>query len=204
MTHREPYYQDDLPREEVDNYWQYQYAQTAQMPILWYDRASSLKLSADIIYFECNMEATACNIEAMHSERTLALIPVYMMLAGYALECLLKGIYLNFGSLIESEGKLKSWWKSNGHNLNAIADKINNDANREVVRLNEKEQFLLDRLNVYILWAGRYPIPTEYKAKMPVKFQNGSAAPLYMVTNKDKERIDEVFERLISVKNKHL
>lgn len=199
---RKHFYQEDKSKDEIEEYWKKQYIRIAEWPMSWNEKANSLKLASDLLYAEYKKEIKPYNEGKEPSDYMFivnGLITVYMMLTGYAFECLLKGIYSNYGSIIDDSGNLNKWWKAHGHCLSAIVEKINDLAKHEIIKLSEKEYFLLKRLYEFIVWAGRYPIPTDYKDKMPVELQNGSGAPLYFTTNKDKQRIDELFDRLATI-----
>ena len=87
----------------------------------------------------------------------LFLMQPYQLLAGYAVELLLKAILISRRPEILSDGALspKAWTgRSNGHALQALATEAQ-------VQLNSDEQDLLFRLECFVTWSGRYPVPTK-------------------------------------------
>ena len=196
------YYQIDKNKNEIDSYWKKQYKLVSNMPLLWLDRAMSLKLAGDTLYNLFTKKTMLFSEdEALMNEGIIynGLQPIYMMIYGYAFECLLKGNYVKYKHITDENGSLLSWWKNHGHDLCAITSKVNKEADGEIIVLDTKDSLLFERLNVFVLWAGRYPIPVKYTDKMPVKFEDNSAAPLHFITSGDKKRIDELFVKISDI-----
>ncbi len=84
---------------------------------------------------------------------------VYLMLVGYSFEGLGKALLIQKQSPIAKNGTFIHI----SHNLIDIFSKAGFEVTNE-------EEFLLERLEQYIVWAGRYPIPKEYKALLPREY----------------------------------
>jgi len=85
-------------------------------------------------------------------------ITTYFMLVAYALENLLKALYikLNKDSVkkdLEEKGKLPE--AITGHDLYGLAKKL------EVVEMDWGEEALLQRMSRSVVWFGRYPVPIK-------------------------------------------
>lgn len=79
-------------------------------------------------------------------------IPIYRMLMAFSVENLLKGIQIAEGAEPLTEGELSKWLS---HGLRRHAGKISG------IKFTGEEKKLLDDLEQYLLWAGRYPIPKK-------------------------------------------
>lgn len=124
----------------------------------WLDNSEKLKLSADIIHNELQKSVGIfLNGEKDYNneDKIQALWNTYYLLIGHAFENLIKGLS------IESNRQLKSFneifnihWKKNnsGHGISKIAQD-------NIMDLTNKEIEILEKLETYILWAGKYPLP---------------------------------------------
>ena len=86
-----------------------------------------------------------------------------MLLAAFTLEDLLKG------NLVETaKGALNKSgrFRYDRHDLLDLAGKAN-------IALSEQETDLVERLDVYLKWAGRYPIPLVYDDLLPRTLPSG-------------------------------
>lgn len=80
-------------------------------------------------------------------------IPIYRMLMAFSIENLLKGILIVEGHEAIEGGKLSS--RLSNHGLRQYAEDVSG------VIITEPEKCLLDELQHYLMWAGRYPMPTK-------------------------------------------
>jgi hypothetical protein len=79
--------------------------------------------------------------------------PIYRMLMAFSIENLLKGILIVEGhEAIEGEKLSK---RLSNHGLRQYAEDVSG------VTITEPEKCLLDELQHYLIWAGRYPMPTK-------------------------------------------
>lgn len=153
----------------------------ATEPIAWKGTASRLKRAADHL-FEVYHGASVRSIDRLVKEvkegnspppgtsnsRSLdgqeledhldgQLIGVYMFLMGYAIENLLKAILMvqhpEYFRATEKMTDIQS------HNLASLSVRCR-------IVVSEEERKLLDRLAMYIDWAGKYPVPL-LSTKMP-------------------------------------
>jgi hypothetical protein len=80
-------------------------------------------------------------------------LPIYRMLMAFSIENLLKGILIVEGhKAIEGEKLSK---RLSNHGLRHYADDVSG------VTITQSEKCLLDELQHYLTWAGRYPMPTK-------------------------------------------
>src|SRR5205823_5069741 len=132
-------------------------------PNAWLNQATDLKTSANVILERLReaQEPTANRTAMQPFLRSFT--QSYMLLAGLAVENLIKS----------------KWYASNptravrGHALLELANQV-------VPDLSADEADVLERLEVYVRWAGRYPTPTNLAA-----FQASvSAKPMSRLTFK--------------------
>lgn len=114
----------------------------ANMPGAWFGSADTLLKSAAVLWPERN--------RIPHS------VWVALMLRGYAVENLLKGLWLQAGKPLSADGKLMRVPSVTDHDLLALYKKLGNDAT--AVRRD-----MLRSLANAIRHLGRYPIPTNYQ-----------------------------------------
>ncbi len=100
---------------------------------------------------------------------------VAMMLGALAIENLLKAVCLpQVSPLFNKRGA----FDLDTHDLLKLAE----DAG---IALSQEERILLERLEQFITWAGRYPVPLRSGPMRPRTLPNGSCAPLTVHTIPD-------------------
>jgi hypothetical protein len=104
---------------------------------------------------------------------------VFHMLAGYAIEALLKGILVGRHRGAFAEGHLPPWLTH--HNSEALLAKAG-------VTLEEGLLRFVRQANIAVEWAGRYPVPKD-PARMGVTVSSSS----------DLEWFLEIYERLAAI-----
>ncbi len=164
----------DMPKEVFEH--------IAQNSNEWLESARRLKISADIIFSKLRQLELSKPSKQAERRKQEAFIESYMMLAGFALENLMKGIYFaeNPGKITIEEIILKGWSHS-GHGLV--------DLNIDFpVKFNQHQRELLKRLEQFTIWAGRYPIP-----KTSSKFVEFGET---VFNFDDAEIINDVFKQL--------
>jgi hypothetical protein len=147
----------------------------------WLAQARQLKLSADVIYPE--WDKIKYNSQAMPDirERMLGYSQSFMLLTGFAFENLLKGIL--YGG--DSNSKLAR--SKGGHGIVQMA--------MAITTLTSDELNLLERLELYLVWAGRYRIPMASDAFYESK---GKVS----ITTRDPIIIEQLFNKLEQILQK--
>jgi hypothetical protein len=160
----------------------------------WLGAAKRLKISADIVLKHLLQIINVPYVSSSESvlelmEKQLALMEAFMMLTGFAFENLLKGIDIAKNPNLVDSKKLDTalWNVRGGHGISSFAKKI--------VSLDPSEINMMERLEEYIVWAGRYPIPklanTYSSATEPYSRRKFNSS--------DPELIDNLFERLTKI-----
>lgn len=183
--------------EQAERFWQRSAAGGARNPSGWLFAAEGLKRSADLLR-SAHAKASHRLFFTPHPsdderreifEEAFAYNPRHVMLAGYAIENLLKGLLVAAHPerwVFEHRDKLLSW-PSGGHDLVQLAKEAS-------VSLNDNEERLVDRIEVYVLWAGRYPVALKAQAMRP-RDPMGVEGPATWSSDYDHQ-VDELYHRL--------
>ena len=153
----------------------------------WLSIARSLKYSAEVLR---DRLIESMKIPAMFRQtETEGLLMSSMLLLGLAIENLVKGVYVAKNPEVVDERKIdSSGWKTDGGH--GIADFV-----KAFISVDQEEEELLVRLQEYIIWAGRYPIPNKstrfYNSRYPVNKR-------YLNT-RDFRIVDGLFDKLTEV-----
>ncbi len=121
----------------------------------WLERAEGLRLSVDVIYTAFEEVMPVSQSLPGIREKKLAFMQSYMLLTAIAFENLLKGLAVT--------GDPAGWRRlqdDGGHGIATFA--------AAVTELSDPERDLMQRLQEYLVWAGRYNVPTKatrYAAK---------------------------------------
>lgn len=68
---------------------------------------------------------------------------------------------------------------------------------RAGITLNEAESYLVERLEVFVTWAGRYPIPLTLEGYLPRTAPHGGSGSLRTYISSDPDMIESLAERLL-------
>ena len=121
----------------------------------WLDSSEKLKISSEVIYKELHFL-----LEIFHTERTfadeekiIALWSSYYLLVGLSFENLVKGLSIENNRSAKSFKEIFKKWGDKGHEISLIAkDNI-------IPYLTEDELRIIEKLETYIVWAGRFHLP---------------------------------------------
>ncbi|MBV9469336.1 MAG: hypothetical protein JOZ57_08825 [Abitibacteriaceae bacterium] len=154
----------------------------ASTPSMWLDMAEELKISADVMLRELNkvmrISNDVGNIGDIQKQK-LAYMHSYMLLSGFAIEHLIKGILIADNPLLVTDKLSGDLTK---HTLMQLSK------NAKLSLLSDEEE-LLGRLEVYVVWAGRYLTAiTEKKFEE----QKGKRSKKH----DDDQRIESLFTKL--------
>jgi hypothetical protein len=141
----------------------------------WLAQAKQLRLSANVIFLEWEkiIQYPPSNLGVQ--EKMLAYSKSFMLLTGFAFENLLKGIL--YGR--DSNSKLAR--NKGGHGIVEMA--------KGIITLSSAELNLLERLETYLRWAGRYRVPLS-----PEVFHESQEK--VSITTEDSKIIDQLFRKL--------
>jgi hypothetical protein len=132
------------------------------MPDSWFNYAAELEESAEILWEQhengLRVELTE-TFEGDQIKKISSISRSYILLAGFAIENLLKGLLIVQDPSHINTGQLSNDLKS--HRLLDLASKL------EDLSLDDEEYHICKVLQDAIPYWGRYPIPLEYNGVMP-------------------------------------
>jgi hypothetical protein len=141
----------------------------------WLAKAKQLRMSAAVMWAEFENAAQSGQVHDGVTERMLAFSGASMLLMGFAFENLLKGI------ILARDPRAKMARVQGGHGIVAMAC--------AVTTLTSDERYLLERIQIYLTWAGRYQLP---KFSQQYHEAQGKVA----VTTVDPKTMNRLFARL--------
>lgn len=190
----------------MEDYLKQDYFDTASTDSMtWLENAEFLKLSADLVYenivttFEIYKEerkkkrqidynAKGINWKMKElielEDKLKAYSNSYYLLIGYSFENLIKGLSIENNPSYSFNEIFRRKWKNYkmGHGISEICKENFNE-------LSENEIKLLERLESYILWIGKYPVAKkieDHVTESENKYFNSD----------DKDEIDRLFEKI--------
>jgi hypothetical protein len=179
-----------LPGDTQEDFLRWAFHNAGENPLAWQASARDLLDGANAVKARVLPDANGL----VHS-----LASVQALLLGYALECLLKGMYIKRHRVWEDRDKKHAIARNGAyarvrgardHDLSALA-------NAAGLELTEQERFILDRLKDFILFAGRYPIPTKVEDMEPVRTPDGKTVARRYITRADLETAEALANRLM-------
>lgn len=154
----------------------------------WLAQANQLKMSADVIEVELRDKMVRFRFEQGLNELFLAYLKSFMLLTGMAIENLIKGILVGRDpSLVDREVINNKLLPRGGHGISEGA--------KRVISVSNSEYELLRRLEEYLVWAGRYPMPL----KSVVFFNSQTPDNLRSFSWVDFELINKFYDRLAEI-----
>jgi len=154
----------------------------------WLDNSEKLKLSADLINKELEILIEPFRQEKpdyKNEEKIQAFWNSYFLLIGYAFENLIKGLSIEKNRDLKTFYDIyKKKWSdySKGHGISKIAKDNLSDLEKNEIKL-------LEKLETYILWAGKYPLPKQ------IKEYNTDKPDLFFDSN-DNRRFNDLFVKI--------
>lgn len=154
-------------------------------PQAWLEQASGHRIMADMA--RRRLWELSASQEPAHVRRveTLACMRTYMMLMGFAFENLAKAVLITRDHSIVSDTKLGKWpTDRGGHGLAKLIRSI-------LGQLSHEEENLLLRLEEYVVWAGRYPIPRSLR-----DYKRAEEGRRFTLAGSDVKLVEDMFSKL--------
>lgn len=145
-------------QESIDRVFGMVYKGVATDPRHWLNYARSLRLAASILQPHFESEPSSGPNENKKGFRP-AVGPTYLLLVGFAVENYAKAISIILDPDVVSDGKLV---RLKRHDLLGLLADIR-------FHLSPEEDELVERLEQFVQWAGRYPVPTKAETIGPRK-----------------------------------
>ena len=162
-----------------------QFEKVANLPIAWRLTAESLLRAARVLVPMMEEDSRAAFDPATeHPEHPVG--PVYMMLAGFAVENLTKALIIEKDASPVTKGGALVLLKT--HDLIDLLDQAG-------LTLSEEAWYLAERLEAF-LWAGRYATATNVEAQLPRTHPQGGWGSLTHIVSSDPEDIETLVGKL--------
>ena len=113
-----------------------------------------------------------------------------IMLRGFAVECLLKALWVKRGEKLVSDGEYKGIPGASDHNLLQLAD-VNG------INLTKSQRDVLKRISLIMVSFGRYPIPKKWIDNKTQKLHpSGKGRQSYWMDKSDSERLEGIIREI--------
>ena len=155
--------------------------------LYWLAQARQLKMAADTILPHLREAFTIPPALPGAQDKRFAFSHSYMLLIGLSFENLIKGILIGRNPTLVSKEKIESGII--GRRGHGIADGA-----KQIITLMSHEFRLLQRIEEYLYWAGRYPLPLSSGI-----YHNSEAQELRSGRSDDPMVIDSLFEKLSQI-----
>lgn len=156
----------------------------------WLDNSEKLKYSSEVIYKEFNyfIELYRKDGSFENEEKIRALWGSYYLLVGLSFENLVKGLSIeNNRSAKDFTEIFNKWGDRSGHQILKIA--IDN-----IPDLTKEELSVIEKLETYIMWAGRFNLPRTSDRYTKERKNLFYYSKDYDVINSLYERTKEILE----------
>lgn len=154
---------------------------------MWLAQANQLKVVADSILPNVDEAFRIPPALPGAQEKRFAFFHSYMLLTGMAFENLIKGILIQRDKTLVTRERIESGILHRcGHGIS--------DGAKGLLPLTAHEFNLLQRIEEYLFWAGRYPVPLGSGT-----YHNSEAQELLCGRNDDPPLINSLFQRLTEI-----
>ena len=138
-----------IDKRSPKSVWDDQYRSLAEQPITWTLVADRLSRAFAVLAAQTAHD----NKSAPRTEPNL--IAVTLMMGGFAIENLLKALVVSTDGPWDEKGR----FDLHTHNLLELAQDTGLD-------LTDDERLLLEKIEAFVTWAGRYPIPDRKSTRL--------------------------------------
>jgi hypothetical protein len=123
----------------------------------WLDSSEKLKFSSEVIYKELHslFEILRTERTFKDEEKIMALWSSYYLLVGHSFENLIKGLSIENNRSAKNFKEIFKKWGNNGHQISKIAED-------NIPLLTKDEISIIEKLETYIIWAGRFHLPKDF------------------------------------------
>ncbi len=128
----------------------------AQSPGSWLEHAIILRIASRRVWSELEAVIDKTQVDDAVRLEKLAYVRAYMLLNGVAVENLFKALAVKRGLISVSDGELdtRKMNPRGGHGLTTMAQILE-------IGLTSEETDVLRRLEEYLFWSARYPVPNK-------------------------------------------
>jgi hypothetical protein len=171
-----------------DSYIVWSHEEIAHNPQSWYYCAETLFGSAEYLFDGLRKSGAAARLaKKQYMDSHYA---SYGLLVGYALECILKGLWVKEGHILVRDGKVIRIPGVGDHDLLPLAHKVG-------VPLKRHEADVVNRLSYFVRAVGRYPIPMSAHEILPRRVRGRGAQNPEKLTADEWQIARETTNRLL-------
>ena len=172
-------------------FWEWAFESSGSNPLSWQASAKDLLEGAAAVKSRVVPDPTG---NSMHS-----LAVVQALLLGFALECLLKGMWIkthkawlekNTPFSLTRNGRYVGIPGAGDHELKQLAVAAK-------VKVSPSERAVLERLSGFVKFAGRYPVATASEQMKPKKMPGGKKVTPTFITTPELELAEALASRLM-------
>lgn len=174
-----------MPSKSTYQNW---FEAAAKHPFTWKIQAVGLMRSANILLTQ-TQEDIKQDLDSADIHAEPPVWGAYVMLAGLALENLLKGILVMRHQHLDIKDFMDD---IKGHDLNILARAVG-------LHFDDRASFLLEKITSYIVWAGKYPAPLSVNEFLPCDYPDGGWGSVTVIAMSDSVRIQSLFNRFESM-----
>jgi hypothetical protein len=164
--------------DDADKQWRH----LARSPVAWLDTAMTLRESAltigRLFIDDLQRRLPPGGSETTHGVQPISFGPIFQMLAGYAIEALVKGIIVAKTDVIDGKYLSKEFRSHDFDKLLQLAG----------VTFAESHMTFIRRLGDAVPWVGRYPVSSGAAAMQPWKRSSARDLPMF----------DAIYDRLVA------
>jgi len=153
-----------IDKRSPSDFWDDQHKKLASEPLTWTLTADELLRAFELLATQVKED-----LAKAHEQRNNYIPSTFssaLMLAGFAIENMLKALLVTQRPAFDSSGNFS--FKT--HDLLKLADDVG-------LNLSMDERILLERLEQFLTWAGRYPVPLCADTMRPRTLPSGGFAP---------------------------
>jgi hypothetical protein len=144
-----------MSENHSDAFWDDLHEFITDFPDAWHMRAEQLIAAFEVLLVNSDPRPG------------ISLLPTAAMLAGFAVECLMKGILVQENKAFDEKNK----FTLATHKLAEFASEVG-------LELDADQRAVLERLQAYIEWGGRYPVPLRAAHIRPKPTWGGGLSPI--------------------------
>lgn len=173
--------------EKRNNLFRMTYKSAASDPRQWLSYARSLKYTSELLKPIFIEEHKTPRPRGQKNYFPISVSQIYLMIVGFAVENFIKGIYVILNPDIITDDRLV---KLNRHDILQLLRELK-------FTISKEEIDLVERLEEFVLWAGRYPIPAKFERLIPKKHREGTKFDFIVYSlPTDAELSSKLLERL--------
>jgi hypothetical protein len=179
-----------MARRSIDprvdkSFWTDQHRKAANLPLAWSLVTQEMRRGASGLWDQVDADSQRHKTLKVGDPVAPTLTRPTMLLAALTVELFLKAICVRKKPAFDTSGR----FQLKTHKLLDLAE-------RAAFPLEDGEEELLERLEVFLEWAGRYPVPVEATKMLPRTNKNGGFGLLYNMASDDRAAWEGLVERL--------